>query len=116
MRFTLVLDFTEMTYYGGIIPNTPFPPDPRIEEHHFDEEDRDLLNEFFVDDINQYCGTLLDDGDLDFYDKDKCILLKKWLAEKTPTLSNERLKNLYSKLLEYATKAIKLNTGVVIEL
>lgn len=65
-----------MTYYGEKIPNTPFPPDPRIEEFTLNEQDCELLREDFVDSINDYCDTLL----------------------------------------EFANRAIKLGTGVVVEL
>lgn len=116
MRFTLILDFTGMTYYGGKIPNTPFPPDSRIEEFTLNEQDCETLCGDFVDSINDYCDTLLDDGDIDYFDKAKCILLKSWLEKRLPSVSNERLKSLYGKLLEFANRAIELGTGVVVEL
>lgn len=65
-----------MTYYGEKIPNTPFPPDSRIEEFSLNEQDCELLREDFVESINDYCDTLL----------------------------------------EFANRAIKLGTGVVVEL
>lgn len=49
-----------MTYYGEKIPNTPFPPDPRIEEFSLNEQDCELLREDFVESINDYCDTLLE--------------------------------------------------------
>lgn len=105
-----------MTYYGGKIPNTPFPPDPRIKEFPLNEQDCELLCEDFVDSINVYCDTLLDDGDVDYFDKAKCLLLKSRIEKRLPSVSNERLKSLYGKLLEFANRAIELGTGVVVEL
>lgn len=115
MKFALILDYTDLDYYGHI-PVIPYPPDSRVEVFYFEDEENDLLLEDFVFPINQVCGTLLDDGDLDYFDKSKCPILKSWLEERLTVVSNDTLANLYRKLLEFATKAIELETGIVVEL
>ena len=115
MNFSLILDYTGLNYYGHL-PEIPYPPDSRVEVYYFEDKENELLCEDFVDSINDYCDTLLDDGDIDYFDKAKCILLKSWLEKRLPSVSNERLKSLYGKLLEFANRAIKLGTGVVVEL
>lgn len=114
MHFFLILDFSGLTYYGRI-PNTPFP-DPRIESFELDETDFDLLYEDFVEPIDFLLHVLLDDGDVDFFGPARCAVLKEWLewnllyAELAP-----RQRILYEKLHEFACRAVKLGTGIVIE-
>ncbi len=117
MRFTLILDYTGMTYYGHI-PNTPFPPDSRIEEFSFDieEKDMDVFGEEFIDPVDKVCDVLIDFGDVEYLDAEKCIKLKSWLEEWLKKNSPEKIKPIYEKLLAFASRAIGLKTGIVIEL
>lgn len=115
MKFALILDYAGLDYYGHI-PVVPYPPDSRVEVFYFEDEENYLLLEDFVPPINKACGTLLDDGDSDYFNHSKCTILKSWLEERLPSISNEILANLYRKLLEFATRAIEQNTGVVVEL
>jgi len=115
MKFALILNYAGLDYYGHI-PVVPYPPDSRVEVFYFEDEENDLLLNDFVFPINRACGTLLDDGDLDYFDQSKCSVLKSWLENRLSTISNETLENLYRKLLEFATRAVELGTGVVVEL
>lgn len=83
MRATLILDFAGMTFYGGVIPNTPLIPDDRVDETCFlDEEDQELLEKDFIDSVNQTCDSLLDIADVDYFDLEKCKKLKSWLEDR----------------------------------
>lgn len=113
MCVTLIKDFTGMTYYGHI-PNTPFAPDPRIEEPPYNPEDGRLLYENAMDRINDACGTWLDICDPDYFDKERCIKLKAWLEDELQKDLQEKLRNIYNILLDYANRAIELGTGIVI--
>ena len=117
MRFTLILDFTGLTYYGHI-PNTPFPPDPRIDEYFFDIEKKDMdsFEEDFINPVDALCKTLIDFSDVEFLDADKCVKLKDWLEERFKKNVLENFRPIYEKLLDYTSRAIALKTGVVIEL
>lgn len=115
MKFSLILDCTGLNYYGQI-PEIPYPPDSRVEVHCFEDSENELLLEDFVTPINRLCGTLLDDGDLDYFDREKCLKLKTWLSDRLKKSLNAQLKNLYLKLLEFSRRAIELNTGIVVEL
>lgn len=115
MRCALILNFDGISYYGSI-PNAPYAPDERVDETCFLEEgDWDLLDADFIDSVNDACGTLLDLCDVDYFDKIKCIKLKEWLENKLSKNIHHRLREIYTKLLEYATRAIELDTGIVIE-
>lgn len=121
MRLTLVLDFSGMTYYGNI-PNTPFPPDPRVDETHFDigedimSDEWDLLDAEFVLPLDKLCDLTLDYGDVDYLDAEKCANAETWLRKRLAEGVPEQLAPVFGKLSEYATRAKELKTGVVVEL
>lgn len=115
MTFELVKDYSGLEYYGDI-PETPSEPDERVEVFQLEEEDWDILNDGFIDPINSLCNTVLDYGDVDFFDSDKCLLMRTWLIEKLKQNLTEREKCLYSVLLDFSERAIRLETGIVIEL
>ena len=60
--------------------------------------------------------NVLDLSDIDYFNKEKCIKLKSVLEAKLANTPPSRLHELYSILYGYVNRAIKLNTGVEIEL
>ena len=80
-----------------------------------DEEYEWLLGNF-VDNINATCDTLLDDGDYDYINADKC----KDLIDMIDNLSDDIVKNQSASVLKvlraYALRAVDYNTGIAIEL
>lgn len=115
MTFTLIKDYTGLTYYGNI-PNSPDPLDDRVEEFSLEESDAELLLKYFVQPMWYLVDSVLDDGDVDYFDKEKCAKMKPWLENELGKNKPERLKFLYEKLLDFVSRAIELETGVVIEL
>lgn len=115
MLFALVKEPESLTYYG-YVPNVPHKTDETAEVYLLSDEDKLLLNKDFVDGINTICNSLLDDGDVDYFDTTKCALMEKWLSDRLMKPCEPRLAELYTKLMEYAVKAVKIGTGVVIEL
>jgi len=118
MILLLLLDMAEMELDEYGFPDYPEPPDPRIEETLFDidESNMDVLEEELYKPINDLCGTILDMWEQEFFDKSACAKIKPWLEERLANDdSSEILVEPYKKLLEYVTRAIDLNTGVVIE-
>lgn len=83
------------------------------EEYYFDEKIARLLEDdgFLVDMWNKL-DALFDWGDCDFFFKDKCILLKKWLQLRLCKECGEEIKDVYAVMLDYANKAIKYDTGI----
>lgn len=79
-----------------------------------DESDWELLNERFVDEINQLCNTTLDYGDYDYFDYNKCKIIVEWIS-KNNLDKNSRLGELLSKIEEYAYMAIESKTGIAID-
>lgn len=115
MKFELIKNPIGLEMYGDI-PCLPVDVDDKTGERFIGEEsDSWLLLEYFVRKIDSSCPNLLDYGDVDYFNRDKCKIIKRWLENIEPT-ENARLIRLFDVLHDYTTRAIELNTGVVIEL
>ncbi len=69
-----------------------------------------------VDEIDNKCKALLDYGDVDYFDTQKCAILKDWIAERLQKQIVPRYREMLEALSNYCQRAVELNTGVVIEL
>lgn len=117
MFFCLVKDLSKITDYYGNVPEIYNMPEDSYEEYVPElESDRDLLLEDFCFQINDACGSSLDFGDVDYFDSGQSALLKNWLLERLDRTCPVRLQHLYHVLLDYASRAIALETGVIVEL
>ena len=115
MYFALIKDLTGMEYYGNI-PEI-FEADPsQYEKYTFSEEDRDFLMDDYVSEINEITGALLDYGDIDFLDSSRCKETSDWLENRIKEGVDDVHKDLCLTLLRYMNEAVRLDTGVVIEL
>ncbi len=74
------------------------------------------LFESDIDDIDRVCGALLDIGDVEFFNADKCVKLSDWITERLKQPLSPRYQNLLGVLKEYCQQAIQLGTGVYIDL
>lgn len=116
MRFELFLDLEDLDYYG-YIPEIPKNKEGRVELFEFDDEVfAELFDEDFIDEVNNLCDSYLDLTDVDYFDKEKCAKLKSWLTQRLVKELNPLLKPIYEKLLDFTSRAIELETGVVIQL
>ena len=116
MRFTLIKSLSEIVDYYDDIPEIGSAPSSAYENYKWDLADQSLLAEDFMDPINDLCGTVLDIYDVDYFDTEQSRMLKSWLEERLKQPCDERLRELYTVLLDYATRAVELGTGVVVEL
>jgi len=116
MKFELIIDPTELDMYG----NVPCLPVDNIEGkgERFTGEESDswILLEDFVSGIDPICSNVLDYGDVDYFDSDKCKVIIEWLIHRMSMDITPRLQYLYKILLDYMSRAVELNTGVVIGL
>ncbi len=116
LKFELIKDMTGLEMYGDI-PCLPIDYDEKEGERFLGEEsDSWLLLDDFVKNIDKICTNDLDYGDVDYFNKSKCIIIKSWLEERKKDPLSDRLQILYQVLEEYIEKAITLGTGVVIGL
>ncbi len=121
MRLILLLTLEGAEHYGYIpffkegYENTT-ETDNRVEEFELDEGDEDLLDEDFVIPIDDLCDALIGPTDIDYLNADQCRLMLGWLERRVTEPIHPRLETLYRKLIEFAGKAIELNTGIVFDL
>ena len=116
MKFELIKTLAGLEMYGDI-PCLPVNFQAYQGERYIGEEsDAWLLLEDFVRRIDSICPNDLDYGDVDFFDKDKCKLIKAWISGRNNEELTPRLKELYSVLEKYVDEAIRLETGIVIGL
>ena len=115
--FSLVLQPDKLRTYGDI-PDVPNKSDETAETYRFLEEgDFDLLDQYFIDEVNKLTGTLLDYGDVDYLNEQRCKQLLPWLNQQLDRQDlPPRLISIYQLLKDLAERAIDLGTGVVIEL
>ena len=116
MEATLFHDFDNVTSYYGNVPNRPMHPNEHVEVYTMHESDRDPLDEDFTDAINRVCGTTLGYGDVDFFDARQCHLLAGWLEARLEQPITPRLEEIYRRFDDFARRAVKYDTGLVIEL
>lgn len=80
------------------------------------EDDWPMLESDFVTPIDDYLGLDLDIGSNAFFDVAKCEKMVTWLKKRLEGDVPSRMLDFYEKLLEYCERAVKLGTGVVVEL
>lgn len=119
MYIILILKPSLIRRHYGRIPETSDAPADAYELCSFaiDPFDYfDLIDKDFVCPVDELCGALLDVGDVDYLDARQCELLVPWLAERLKRPCAYPLNEFYPKLLNFAQRAAKLGTGVVVEL
>lgn len=115
MKLILVLSLEGLDYYG-YIPETFRAKPGQTESFELTEEDEDLLYKDFIDPIDKLCDSLIDPGDVDYLNAGQCRLMLGWLERRLKEPVSPRLETIYRKLVEFANKAIELNTGIVFDL
>lgn len=114
MHIAVIKKLVGFSYYGNI-PEIPNTEDDRFEVFTLFFDDRDLLMPF-VFDINDACKTVLDYGDVDFFDSEQCRLLEEFINTINSNCLNQRQLKLFEVIKNYSKEAQTLKTGIVIEL
>ena len=79
-------------------------------------EDSEIMSEdFWKYNIHKGTGLFLDLGDMDYANAEHCKVLKPRIDERLKKPITPRLKELYTVLLDYVSRAIEYNTGVWID-
>ena len=125
MKIELIKDIKDIEMYGDI-PCLPVEYSEDQGERFIGEEtDSWLMLEDFVSAIDVICFFFfldvicpndLDYGDVDYFDTEKCLILKSWLEGRKKSPMSPRLQIIYQILEQYVDSAIRCGTGVVIEL
>lgn len=115
MYFALIKELKGMEFYGDV-PEIFGEAADKYEKYVLSEEERSFLMNDFVDPINELCGTLLDFGDVDYFNSNQCGQLLEWLNKRLNSNIEKQFEELYRKLSHYCNEAISRGTGIVIEL
>lgn len=84
-----------------------------IEEYYFDENTAKLLEEDgFLKEMWNNLDAIFDWYDCDFFNSEKCVKFKNWLETRLSKNVDEKIKEVYLTMLDYAKKAINANTGI----
>ena len=114
MTFYLAKTLDNIKMYGPI-PDLSSNP-KNVEEYVITEEENEWLLENLVDIINLKCDTLLDDGDYDFFDVEKCKVLLDLISNLPEGFVPKKHGEMIRVLKEFTSQAIEYNTGIAIEL
>lgn len=117
MRLILFLTLDGAEYYGYI----PFFRNDknnslRTERYELNWEDSDLLDSDFINPVNKLTNSLIDIGDVEYLDADKCKIMISWLTHRLTEPLDPKLRETYRVLVTFARKAIALNTGILFDL
>lgn len=117
MRLTLLLD-------KELLPGDDeylFVP-AEAEASVIDWQPRCSIDEFWnaiasdIDSLNKACDACLGIGDDEFIDWTRCDALSKWAEGRLSSGCPDLLAPFYSTMDEFAQRAVKLKTGVDVEL
>lgn len=89
-----------------------------IDVYHFSCDDADNMAKDMIWDYNMTDGLrlYLNIGELEYFNAENCKILKPRIEERLKKPIDPRLKELYTVLLDYISRAIEYNTGVWIDL
>ena len=91
--------------------------DTRVEHYKSDMQlDDAALFLDDIDDIDRKCNSLLDYGDVEWFDAKQCKKLLEWINERLKKPIIPRYEKLLCVLKDFCSRAIELNTGVIIDL
>jgi len=113
----LTLDGIEFGIIGPFVDNPK--TDKRVKYYPLENgwDDVDLFDEdYAIDEIAKRCDSLISYGEADYFNVEKCIILKDWLDERLQKPATPRYLEMLSVLKEYCCRAIELKTGVYIDL
>lgn len=114
MRFQLAKNLDGIKMYGPIYDLGTGGPD-KVEEYIANDVN-DWFLDNMIDKINSACDTLLDDGDVDYIDAERCKCLIEMINELPDNYIPIEFQQIIEVLIDYAQRAIQYNTGIEIEM
>lgn len=109
--FGVALDKNAVHY--NIPVSFSYIDDTNSEEYYFDEIiAAKLENDGFLTEMWSKLDAVFDWGDCDFFLPEKCAKFHDWLIERLSKDTNNDIRLVYEKMLDYSEKAIKYKTGI----
>lgn len=115
MNIYLAKTLEGMKRYGQIY-DLSMEPEDRVEVISFGEDENRWFLKSHVDNVNAACGTLLDDGDVDYIGEEGCKILIRYFEDVNTSDIESQYRQVIDSLLDYAKRAIQYHTGIVIEM
>lgn len=112
----LILTFDGINKYYGKIPEM-FNHTNNYEEYILVDENMDdsYFDDNFIMPINKICTSLIG-GDVEYLNVEQCKKLVPWIEKNINKFTITKGKEIVVKILEYANRAIYLNTGIIIDI
>ena len=119
MHFELFLTFDGVEFgIMGPYVNNP-ETDKRVKYYQLENswDDVDLFDDDnAIDEIAKRCDSLISYGEADYFNAEKCFILKTWIDERLQKPTAPRYREMLEVLKNYCQQAVELNTGVYIDL
>lgn len=74
------------------------------------------IGQFFFDNINDECETLVAAYEYDYWDSKQCKKLVDWIEKNQNLIKESELGDFFKLIYDYCKQAFELDTGVEIEL
>ena len=120
MRFVLYLTYKDVQFdkFGCPIGIELAESNPAV-KYYILENDWDDVDLFFddhaIDEIANRCDSLISYGEADYFNAEKCTILKTWIDERLQKPADPRNREMLEVLKDYCQQAVELDTGVYID-
>ncbi|MBQ1550743.1 MAG: hypothetical protein IIZ67_01450 [Bacilli bacterium] len=74
------------------------------------------IGQFFFDNINDECETLVAPYEYDYWNSDQCKKIVNWIENNRELIKSFNLEEMFKVINDYCKQAVELDTGVEIEL
>ena len=74
------------------------------------------LGQFFSDNVNEECGTLVANYEYDYWNQEQCKNVVRWIEKNQKLIKEAELEEIFKVINDYCKQAIELDTGVEIDL
>ena len=114
MHLVLFHSLNNLDYYG-YIPKIPKYNLEQVEIFKLFPADYELFRDD-IDSLDTACDAILDLGDVEYFNAEKCEKLRKWVGGRLEKPVSARYREILETLKVFCDRAIEFDTGVVIEL
>ena len=74
------------------------------------------IGQFFFDNVNDECGTLVAPYEYDYWEPKQCKKIVNWIDKNQVIIKDSCLHEFFQVIYDYCKQAVELDTGVEIDL